>query len=206
MFSFCDVDFVVVSGSIKLTIVIENYKYLNNLNNLQLIIKSKIGKNETNNNNIDCNSKKLNINSEKLDNSNSLNNYFSISKDSKTFYGRFINKVLSDDRPTFISTSVINNNYNNSNNNDVVFIGLDLPHFLKKVIIDPDFSLLVNSDFKTSCDDARPKWFLYVVIGAPAVTFVLIIIIGSVLYYKKKVEIKIIKHNIKMAAKGLKEK
>ncbi|KAM9964444.1 hypothetical protein ACTFIW_004208 [Dictyostelium discoideum] len=207
MFSFCDVDFIVVSGSIKLTIVIENYKYLNNLNSLQLIIKSTIGKNETNNNNInniDCNSKKLNINSEKLDNSNSLNNYFSISKDSKTFYGRFINKVLSDDRPTFISTSVINNNYNS--NNDMVLIGLDLPHFLKKVIIDPDFSLLVNSDFKTSCDDTRPKWFLYVVIGAPAVTFVLIIIVGSVIYYKKKVEIKIIKHNIKMAAKGLKEK
>ncbi|KAM9981852.1 hypothetical protein ACTFIY_004153 [Dictyostelium cf. discoideum] len=203
MFSFCDVDFIVVSGSIKLTIVIENYKYLNNLNNLQLIIKSTIGKNKTNNNN-DCNSKKLNINSEKLDNSNSLNNYFSISKDSKTFYGRFINKVLSDDRPTFISTSVINNN--NNNINDMVLIGLDLPHFLKKVIIDPDFSLLVNSDFKTSCDDTRPKWFLYVVIGAPAVTFALIIIIGSVMYYKKKVEIKIIKHNIKMVAKGLKEK
>ncbi|KAK5578192.1 hypothetical protein RB653_003145 [Dictyostelium firmibasis] len=194
-YSFAGVNFTLSPGSIKLTVSIQNYTYQNTLNSIQLRIKSSLGDNinSINSNSTNCNSKKLNVNTNDFNNDQSLN-YLTISKDSKTFYGRFINKVISDGRETFMSTSIV------SQQTDSIFIGLNLPHCIKTCLIDPDFSLLVDTDYKTSCDDddSRPKWFLPVVIAVPAVGMAIIIIIGAVIYKRHRIGIRILKQKIKL--------
>lgn len=195
-YSFAGVNFTLSPGSLKLTVSIQNYTYHSTLNSIQLRIKSSLGDyNNSNNNsngNKNCNAKKLDINTNDFKNDQSLN-YLTISKDSKTFYGRFINKVISDGRETFMSTSIV------GQRTDSILIGLNLPH-CKTCLIDPDFSLLVDQDYKTSCDDddSRPKWFLPVVIVAPAVGAAIIIIIGSIIYKRHRVGIRILKQKIKL--------
>ncbi|KAN0036009.1 hypothetical protein ACTA71_005307 [Dictyostelium dimigraforme] len=195
-YSFAGINYSLPTGSLKLTVSIQNYTYQSTLNSIQLRINSQYGNTNVNNGSSgggDCNSKKLDIDINDFKNDQSLN-YLIISKDSKTFFGRFINKVISDGRETFMSTSIINQE------NDSIYIGLNLPHCTKSCLIDPDFSLLVDTDFKTSCDhdNSRPKWFLPVVIVSSAVGAAIIIIIGSIVYKRNRVSIRIVKDLIKL--------
>ncbi|KAN0033590.1 hypothetical protein ACTFIV_000051 [Dictyostelium citrinum] len=186
-YSFAGIDFNLLPGSIKLRILIKGYKFSNTLNTLQLRIKSTYLQNESRN---DCNSKSLNIDTNNLKNQQLLN-YITISKDSKTLYARFINKVISDGRVTLISNSIV------GQGTESLLVGLNLPHCVKECEIDPDFGVLVDSQYKSSCDggdtDLRRKWFLPVVIAVPIVGFSLFVIIGAVLYKKYYVSIKILK-------------
>ncbi|KAN0036010.1 hypothetical protein ACTA71_005308 [Dictyostelium dimigraforme] len=158
-YSFAGINYSLPPGSLKLTIAVHNYTYQSTLNSIQLRINSSINNNEQS----DCNSKELDINTD-FKNDQSLN-YLIISKDSKTFFGRFINKVISDGRETFMSTSIINQE------NGSIHIGLNLPHCTKTCLIDPDFSLLVDTDFKTTCEngDSKRKWILPISIAIPII-------------------------------------
>ncbi|KAM9960366.1 hypothetical protein ACTFIW_009505 [Dictyostelium discoideum] len=182
-FTFANTSFIVDSGSIKFTISITNYTYQSTLNTLQLDLISavdQINKNE------DCNTKNTEIDTTNI-NDQSTFSYIKISKNKKILAGRFINKVISDSRPTFFSTT------SKSDSNSII-ITLHLPHCINECVVDPDFSVLVDSEFKNQCDDSNSKkWVLPVAIVVPVVV-VSIIIVVLVTLYKKSTTIKVILH------------
>ncbi|KAN0030161.1 hypothetical protein ACTA71_009922 [Dictyostelium dimigraforme] len=178
-YSFAGVDFNLLPGSIKLKISIKGYKFSGILNTLQLRVLSSSHDNTSTTVNDDCNFEKVDINAKGLQNDQQLLNYITISKDSKKLSARFINKVISDGKTNAILNSIV------SQETDSIIVGLNLPHCVEECIIDPDFSVLVSSQYKScSVDQGKAKWFLPVVIAVP--TFGLsLIAMGSYIYYKR---------------------
>ncbi|KAM9971226.1 hypothetical protein ACTFIW_011202 [Dictyostelium discoideum] len=187
-FTFAGTSFVVSSGSIKFTISIANYTYQSNLNTLKLELISSVDKIDKINN---CNSKDTEIDTTNVDDISTFN-YIKISKNNKIFSGRFINKVLSDGRSTFFTTSA-------RNDSNSIIVSLNLPHCINECLIDPDFSVLLTNDFKSECgdDDSSRKWFLPVVVVVPVVGVAFMIII-MFLIYKRSTTLKIMLHATKL--------
>ncbi|KAN0014898.1 hypothetical protein ACTFIU_001218 [Dictyostelium citrinum] len=169
-YSFAGVDFTVDAGSIKMTVDITNYQYKSNLNTLQLLMKSSVQTIDIENDNNSCNDENTEIdtigNGNGGDNDNSLN-YISIKKDSKVLYGRFIDRLISDGRSTYMSTTI------KSKNNESIIVAMNLPHFVRSCKIDPDFSVLLSTNFKSSCssddDNDKKSWLIPVAVTVPIV-------------------------------------
>ncbi|KAM9957920.1 hypothetical protein ACTFIW_012896 [Dictyostelium discoideum] len=159
--SFGGLNLTLDANSIKISIVIENYLYISSLNTLQLQMESIVSDDDKTNKPNECNQEETKIDTSQIENDQLLN-YIIISKNKKILYGRFINRVVSDGYPTFITTKIVKQPTIQNNNNQSVTIGLNLPHCTKKCIIDPDFSVLVSSEYKKCIndDDGNDKWFL----------------------------------------------
>ncbi|KAN0024247.1 hypothetical protein ACTFIV_008648 [Dictyostelium citrinum] len=203
-YNFAGLDLTLDTGGIKISVNIENYQYLNSLNTLQLQIESLIGTTTKDQSDVDdeCNKENLSVDTNEMD-KDQLLNYITISKDQKILYGRFINRVVSDTRPTFITTSVVSNNGNS------VILGLNLPHCINSCLIDPDFSVLVSSSYKTcsnSEDSGRPSWLLPVVIVVPCVAVASIIIISAVIYRKNRMAILVAKNKYSFSLRKMSKK
>ncbi|KAK5579008.1 hypothetical protein RB653_008684 [Dictyostelium firmibasis] len=176
---FAGESFQLETGSIKFTISIKNYQYKNSLNTLKLNFVSSVNQLPTNNEN-NCNEKQTLITA----NENLSNfNYIKISKNNKVLSGRFINRLISDGKPTFLSTSIINNT-------DSIIVSLSLPHFTKECIIDPDFSVLLEPDFSNQCDSNSNKrsWLIPITVVLPVAGVAAIATVGGLIYKKKFIE------------------
>ncbi|KAN0014721.1 hypothetical protein ACTFIU_001039 [Dictyostelium citrinum] len=149
-FTFAGEQFTLQPGSLKLTANISNWEYLGPLNTLQLQIHSSVKAQQQN----EC-EQKSNINS----NGDGVSlNYITIQKDKNVFSGRFIDKVLSDGRPTFSKVSI------SEQTQDSITVSISLP-YCKECLIDPDFSILLSQDDSTdnSCGgggSSRLKWVI----------------------------------------------
>ncbi|EGC31797.1 hypothetical protein DICPUDRAFT_39367 [Dictyostelium purpureum] len=181
--SFAGIDFLLTNNSIKFTVSIKNYKYQSFLNTLQLEMQS----NTTELTNDDCNSKETQLDTENLKHQYDLS-YIKLSKNNVDFVGRFVNKVVSDSKPTFLTTSY-------TKLNDSVTIILHLPHCVNECLIDPDFSVLLSPDF-SDCESSKEniKWQIPVgvvvgVVGASCL---------GILFYKRKSVIKVNGQKIEM--------
>ncbi|EGC35670.1 hypothetical protein DICPUDRAFT_151960 [Dictyostelium purpureum] len=200
-YPFAGLDLTLDKDSIKITVSIKNYPFSSVLNTLQLRLESTVGEIEDQSNN-ECNNKGTEIDTNQID-KDQLLNYVTISKNKKTLYGRFINRVLSNERETFITTEVISKNMfsgtseNNIKNKDTFIIGLNLPHCSSECLIDPDFSVLVSSDYK-QCESKRGRasWVLPVAIIVPCVGLVLIIIIGAIIIKKNRINFLMAKRRV----------
>ncbi|KAM9969026.1 hypothetical protein ACTFIW_000433 [Dictyostelium discoideum] len=194
-YTFAGTDFNVKSGSIKVSVEILNWSFLNSLNTLQLRMESLVSNDDDNKNNINkCNleNDETNVSSDQnpLQFNSNLNNV-KIERNAKILYGRFLDRALSDGRPTFITNQIISNSSNS------LIVAINLPHCSSSCVIDPDFSVLVSSDFKSadSCsphsDDSNRKWVLPVSIVVSVVGASLIVIISVMIYRKNRTKIKI---------------
>ncbi|KAK5581320.1 hypothetical protein RB653_001351 [Dictyostelium firmibasis] len=148
-FTFAGELFTLQPGSLKLSANISNWEYLGSLNTLQLQIESSVKAQEEN----DCEQK-----SEIQSTNNGVSlNYITIQKDKNIFSGRFIDKVVSDGRPTFSKVSI------SEQTQDSITVSLSLP-YCKECLIDPDFSLMINPDPSyNSCNsdqESRLKWVI----------------------------------------------
>ncbi|KAM9965739.1 hypothetical protein ACTFIR_005913 [Dictyostelium discoideum] len=178
--SFAGISFKLTSGSVKMTVSIENYQYSSNLNTLQLQMKSSVNEIQTNDEN-DCNDDQIEINS--TPNQDNSLNYIAIKKDAKVLNGRFIDRIESDGISTFMQTVLV------SKSNDSITVGMNLPHCTKKCLLDPDFSVLISPEFIDECsDNNRESWFLPVVIAVPVGGLAAIIAIVFTIYKKRFVE------------------
>ncbi|KAM9998470.1 hypothetical protein ACTFIY_008120 [Dictyostelium cf. discoideum] len=201
--SFGGLNLTLDANSIKISIVIEYYPYISSLNTLQLQMESIVSDDDKINKPNECNKEETKIDTSQIENDQLLN-YIIISKNKKILYGRFINRVVSDGYPTFITTKIVKQPTIQNNNNQIVIIGLNLPHCKKKCIIDPDFSVLVSSEYKKCInDDGRDKWFLPVVIVVPCVGFVCIIIICSIIFKKFRTNLLLTKNKLGSKLKKL---
>ncbi|EAL65541.1 hypothetical protein DDB_G0283853 [Dictyostelium discoideum AX4] len=208
-YRWAGLDLTLDKDSIKISVSIKNYTFNSVLNNLQLRFESLVGDNNRNTqDNNECNNRDTQVDTSEID-KNQLLNYLTISRNQKVLYGRFINRVISDSRQTFITTSVIPNN--NNNNKQSVIIGLNLPHCKNECLIDPDFSVLVSSSYQECSSDlnngGRASWVLPVAIVVPCVAVVLIAIIVAILYRKNRLAFLIAKskiNDIRLSKKELK--
>ncbi|EGC28576.1 hypothetical protein DICPUDRAFT_159982, partial [Dictyostelium purpureum] len=131
--SFADIDFKVSSGSVKMTIIISNYQYANYLNTLQLLMESSVLDNPNDRN---CNSEDTKIDT--ISNQIDSLSFITIRKNSKLLNGRILDRIISDDRPSSISTSIV------SKNNNSIIIGMNLPR-CKVCKIDPGIYKNINT-------------------------------------------------------------
>ncbi|KAK5578226.1 hypothetical protein RB653_003179 [Dictyostelium firmibasis] len=179
--SFAGIIFKLTSGSVKMTVSVENYQYSSNLNTLQLQMKSSVNNIQTNDIN-DCNNDQIEIDN-KSNQDNSLN-YLAIKKDAKVLNGRFIDRIESDGKSTFMQTVLV------SKSNDSITVGMNLPHCTKKCLLDPDFSVLISPEFVDECgNDKRESWFLPVVIAVPVCGVAAIAAIVYLIYKKRFIEV-----------------
>ncbi|KAM9959033.1 hypothetical protein ACTFIR_000084 [Dictyostelium discoideum] len=159
-YTFAGVEFLIEAGSIKVSVGIENYKFISSLNTLQIQMKSDVTE-DINKKENDCNDQDTKVETQD-ENSLSAINYIEIKKNGKTLFGRLINQAVVDYRPTLISSSII------SKDQTSVIVGLNLPHFTTSCLIDPDFSVLLSTDFKSSCDSSnRPSYVLPLAVALP---------------------------------------
>ncbi|KAM9996686.1 hypothetical protein ACTFIZ_001632 [Dictyostelium cf. discoideum] len=175
-FSFAGSTFTLDAGSVKLTISISNYNYKSSLNTLQLQLISSV---DNENEESDCNNKQVSTN----ETNTSSFKYIKISKDNRVLQGRFINQVLSDGRSTYLSIDI-------TNDGNSVIAKLNLPHFINQSIIDPDFSVLLETDFKSECgniNDGR-KWLIPVAVIVPVAGICFIAAIVYIIYRKQFIE------------------
>ncbi|KAN0027287.1 hypothetical protein ACTFIU_009977 [Dictyostelium citrinum] len=171
-FTFAGNQFTVSKDGFKLSLSVSNWNYKSNLNTLQIQMSSEVSLTEGDRIN-KCIDDNDSTNVEISSNSNNLENvnYLKISKSGKTLYGRFQDKMLSDGRSTTTITKII------SKDDKKVVISLDMPH-CNQCLLDPDFSVIINSDFKSSdsCGKGNKKpWLIPVAVTVPVVGCALII-------------------------------
>ncbi|KAM9965913.1 hypothetical protein ACTFIR_006096 [Dictyostelium discoideum] len=181
-YTFADETFNLQYGSIKFSIGIYNYSYKNNLNTLKLELVSSVD--QLNSDDNECNEMDTSINTINNKDGESTFNYIKISKNNKILEGRFINKLVSDGRPTYLLTSMKNES------KDSISILLDLPHCIESCIIDPDFSVLISPEFKNECGNSKDGRKSYVIPVAVVASVVGVSAIGAIsfLIYRKKGE------------------
>ncbi|KAN0047354.1 hypothetical protein ACTA71_001736 [Dictyostelium dimigraforme] len=175
-------------SSIKYTIKISEYKFSSKLNQLQLIMKSSISVNKTDE---ICSFKEFGETSNGDD-----SNYLKVQVDNHSLYGRFIKRAIIDSIPRSIQNVQLDSSMNiiDSASSSQSFIGISIPLFKNEIILDPDFSVLIGSQSKSddsicSTNDnsshfSKIKIALIIIGGFVGITAISTIIIYS--YYKKK--------------------
>ncbi|KAM9956334.1 hypothetical protein ACTFIR_003047 [Dictyostelium discoideum] len=217
--SFAYSDIKMKPSTIKYTIEISKYNFKNKLNRLQLIISTMMVMNNTsddgNNNNKNNNNNKICSNKEfgetiKEENSN----YLKIQIDNHSIYARFIKRAIVD--TTKIITlensmldssrlSDINIDGSGSKSDNVsyreAFIGITIPYFQNQIIIDPDFTMLMDtkeiSSLSSSYSNNNESGMSASKIAAIiicSILFVVVIVAGSTyIWFKKKSDENLIK-------------
>ncbi|GAM22063.1 hypothetical protein SAMD00019534_052380 [Acytostelium subglobosum LB1] len=140
-------------STLKYTISMSNYPFKSKLNILQVIMRASINSSNSNS----CSTKRVgNIDG----NGNDDGLYWMRLKiNGVSLYAHFIQRALVDGRPHVISNALLDKSeqeasINNINNNQAqaTIVAINVPHFDRDVILDPDFQLLLDVD-KVSGDD-----------------------------------------------------
>ncbi|KAM9984270.1 hypothetical protein ACTFIZ_003961 [Dictyostelium cf. discoideum] len=137
--SFANSQITIDASSVKYTIEISEYKFSNNLNQLQLIMSASF---ETDNNNDICSLTEFG------DSSNDHNsNYFKIQIDDHSLYGRFIKRAIIDNYVRSIDNVLLDSSMETikTPSTSQSFIGITIPNYKQSIIVDPDFSVLIDS-------------------------------------------------------------
>ncbi|KAM9985983.1 hypothetical protein ACTFIZ_004234 [Dictyostelium cf. discoideum] len=169
-------------SSIKYTIEITEYKFINQLNSLQLVMSALF---ESSTSKDTCSLKEF---GETSDGDNS--NFFKIQIDDHSLYGRFIKRAIIDSKVSSIENQLLDSKMNSIQTSSVSqsFIGITIPNYKQSIIIDPDFSVLVdskpvsNDDNNSICTSNKSKLtsaqLAGIIIGS--VAFVAVVIVSVV--------------------------
>ncbi|KAN0038835.1 hypothetical protein ACTA71_001027 [Dictyostelium dimigraforme] len=134
-------------SSIKYTINITSYSFNQNLNHLQLVMSASLQSSKTND---ICSSKSFG-NTSDGDNSN----FMKLKVNDHSVYGRFIKRAIVDNKIISVENSILDNSMDKSSNSytSETFIGISIPFYNYNVLVDPDFSVLVDSNPSSSDDE-----------------------------------------------------
>ncbi|EGC37177.1 hypothetical protein DICPUDRAFT_150253 [Dictyostelium purpureum] len=138
-------------SSIKYTIEIQNFPFESSLNSLQLIMQASFLSNKIQDT---CSAKEFGDTT-----SGDNSNYLKIQIENKSLYGRFIKRCITDDASNIflLENQLLDSEMNavESPNQIQTYIGIKMPWFEHYSIIDPDFSVLVNSDSASSLSNSN---------------------------------------------------
>ncbi|EAL62424.1 EGF-like domain-containing protein [Dictyostelium discoideum AX4] len=135
-------------SSIKYTIEITEYQFKSSLNQLQLVMAASL---TTNSNDI-CTLNQFGNTSTGDD-----SNYLKIQIENHSLYGRFIKRAIIDNNVKSISNVLLDSSLNvidSSSSSLQSFIGITIPNYRNSIIVDPDFSVLVDSKSASDEDDS----------------------------------------------------
>ncbi|EGG20831.1 hypothetical protein DFA_00696 [Cavenderia fasciculata] len=157
-------------NSIKLALNITNWQYSNLISTLRVVFRTDVNMNQT----IEYDCKQQPISTFSYDQLSSTIQYLRVIKDNIQYNGRFIDYVLSDGRPTFSKTTLINQTTSQSSPSPTTImstlIGVSLPQ-CQSCLLDPDFTPLL-------IDNTESQYF----VGGTALVAV---IVGLAIYLKK---------------------
>ncbi|KAM9977331.1 hypothetical protein ACTFIR_011193 [Dictyostelium discoideum] len=137
-------------STIKYTIELSQYKFKNKLNGLQLIMSASLSSSKTDD---ICSDKQF---GETTDEFYDISNYLKIQVDDHSLYGRFIKRAIVDSLVKTISNELLDSSMNpiSSSSSSQSFIGIILPNYANSIIIDPDFSVLIDSKSASSSENS----------------------------------------------------
>ncbi|KAN0050769.1 hypothetical protein ACTA71_003917 [Dictyostelium dimigraforme] len=146
--SFAGENFTINPSSLKYTVSIDHYPFSTSLNTLELIFKSFI---ETSKTNDICSSDQFGLN----DNSN----YLELQVGEYSFLSKYLKRANIDNIVRTISNRVLTDFNENEKLNSTTsskklsFVGIQIPFYKVNIELDPDFSVLLNSNAATSNSD-----------------------------------------------------
>ncbi|KAM9966807.1 hypothetical protein ACTFIR_007038 [Dictyostelium discoideum] len=202
--SFANQNFTMLKSSIKYTITLDSYDFSTKISNLQVIMSASIQSSQTD----DICSKK-----EFGDSISDYSNYVKIQVDTYSLYGKFIKRGIIDSEIINIQNDLLDDSMNtiSKSNSQQSFIGITIPMFTKTVLLDPDFSVLLdtrnngddeNSICSKSKDSGLSKTQLIGIIIGSVVFGILIIIIGILFASRNSTNAKILVHKLKTFKKS----
>ncbi|KAF2068314.1 hypothetical protein CYY_010360, partial [Polysphondylium violaceum] len=125
-------------STIKFTFNITSFPFTRSTNSLQLVMTAGLESSEK----VACSYKEF------VDDS-SNSQYLKIQIQDRSLFGRFIKFGIIDGRETLVSNSKLDSYYGgqslSKSTSDQSFIGLNIPYYTQHAIIDPDFSVLIDS-------------------------------------------------------------
>ncbi|KAN0026169.1 hypothetical protein ACTFIV_007153 [Dictyostelium citrinum] len=176
-------------SSVKYTMEITEYKFINQLNSLQLIMSALF---ESSNEDT-CSLKEFG------DTSNGDNsNFFKIQIDNHSLYGRFIKRAIIDSKVSSIENQLLDSEMKSiqTSSTSQSFIGITIPNYKQSIIIDPDFSVLIdsksisNEDNNSVCTSNKSKLtsaqLAGIIIGSVAFAAIVITSIVYIVIKNKK--------------------
>ncbi|KYR00593.1 tenascin C [Tieghemostelium lacteum] len=183
--TFASVPIHLEKDSIKLSVHIINYTFQSSLNTLELVMSTTVSSVSECNGNANINGEESQL--ETL-------NYFTIEQEGKVLYGKFIDQMMSDGKPTYSSTKIMSKTENE------IIVAISIPH-CTECIIDPNLSVLLDPNHKESdCSTVNSKdkkWLI------PTVVVVTVVgglsILGAVGYLLQKryyYKIKMVKQKV----------
>eukprot|EP01132_Coremiostelium_polycephalum_P004159 gene4159-5207_t len=130
--------------TIKFSISLSSYNFSSFLNRLQIVMSTSIES-------LNRNSSKRTCFSERIGFVNELESdltWIEMAINNQSIYGKFIKNALIDDRLILLSYSIENNSILNINDTKSrANIQITIPYYRDTVLIDPNFSVLVNPNF-----------------------------------------------------------
>ncbi|EFA83249.1 hypothetical protein PPL_04039 [Heterostelium album PN500] len=171
------------ANSVKFQIHVSNWTFSSRLSILQLVFATEI--------NVDSDSL-CEVPTTTTDNAS----WLEIKSGGTIVSARFAHYLYIDDRITKSSIKVLDNtdslyqNINNGSNTDDkkafrLLSAVEVPHFDKGCIVDPNFGLLVTSDQDNLCGSDKNKWKLPVIVVCSVVGAMLVITISAVVIKKQ---------------------
>ncbi|KAN0038431.1 hypothetical protein ACTA71_000609 [Dictyostelium dimigraforme] len=135
-------------SSIKYTIEISKYQFSRSLNQLQLVMAASL----TSNSNDICSLNQFGNTSTGDD-----SNYLKIQIENHSLYGRFIKRAIIDNTVKSISNVLLDSSLNiidSSTSSLQSYIGITIPFYSDSIIVDPDFSVLIDSKSASDQDNS----------------------------------------------------
>ncbi|EGG17433.1 hypothetical protein DFA_08428 [Cavenderia fasciculata] len=173
------------ANSIKVSVNISDWQYQSFLTTLRVIFKTTLSKDQSFE--FDCQQQQ--IDSLQFDQLSSSIQYLRVVKDNIQFTGRFIDYVLSDGRPSFSKTYLINSTKSTNDEDQItILIGISTPQ-CQSCILDPDFTpLLIDKSEDSGCEKKSNAWRIAVgvSIGGAALIVAAVIVIKYKLLTAKK--------------------
>ncbi|KAF2078290.1 hypothetical protein CYY_000382 [Polysphondylium violaceum] len=175
------------ANTIKFTFNITQYPFTQSTNSLQLVMTAALQSSES----VGCSYKEF------IDDA-SNSQYLKLQIQDRTLFGRFIKFGIIDGRERVISNTQLDSSYGGSSlsksSSDQSFIGLNIPFYIQQAVLDPDFSVLIDSvsasDRENSvCTFESKKKLTTAQIAGIAVggaVFLFIVTAVSIFFYTKK--------------------
>ncbi|KYR02403.1 EGF-like domain-containing protein [Tieghemostelium lacteum] len=141
--TFANEEIRMLPSTMKYTIEISSFDFQSSTNRLQLVMNAQTISDNTDT----C----VTRTPENQQDSDLIYEYFKLQIDNHSLYGRFIKRALVDFRPTAISNTLLQSTTQNTSTSGSTLeaqqlIGINIPYYSNNVIIDPDFSVLVESN------------------------------------------------------------
>ncbi|KYQ94226.1 EGF-like domain-containing protein [Tieghemostelium lacteum] len=136
--SFANENIQMLPSTIKYNVNLSPYPFESSLNTLVLVFKASIQLQDLN-----ADSCSYQENGTVSDSDNQME-YVKLQINSQSLYARFIKRAVIDGRPRKISNQILESDTQQQSNSATTLIGVNIPNYGEKAILDPDFSLLVD--------------------------------------------------------------